>query len=192
MNYSGINHIALVTSDMDATLCFWRDLLGMRLVAGIGKQGNRQYFLDLSDNVLIAFFEWPEAEPVPDKDPGRPVKGPIIFDHVCIELDNADDLWELKDRLSAAGIWVTEVLDNGFIYSIFSTDPNGIQLEFCCRTDKFDVRNKFRIKDPAPSDITQEGPGPLQGKWPEVISPTPESERKIYPGELKKLFENEE
>ncbi|MBI5098880.1 MAG: VOC family protein [Nitrospirae bacterium] len=191
IHYKGINHVALATKDLDTTIRFWRDLLGMKLIAGIGKRGNRQYFIELSDNVLIAFFEWPEAEPVPDKDPGRPAKGPIIFDHLCIELTDKEQFWALKDRLTAAGIWVTEAIDNGFIHSIFSTDPNGIQLEFCYKIDKFDVRDKFRMKDPSPSDVTKEGPGPFPDKWPAVKNPTPENDRKVYPGELRKLFEGE-
>ena len=36
MRYTGINHLAMATADMDATIRFWRDLLGMRLVAGLG------------------------------------------------------------------------------------------------------------------------------------------------------------
>ena len=32
--YTGINHLAMATGDIDATIRFWRDLLGMRLVAG--------------------------------------------------------------------------------------------------------------------------------------------------------------
>ncbi len=45
MPYKGINHVALATNDMDTTIRFWRDLLGMKLIAGIGRSGNRQYFL---------------------------------------------------------------------------------------------------------------------------------------------------
>lgn len=191
MLYKGINHLALATNDMDNTIRFWRDLLGMKLIAGIGGRGNRQYFFELSANVLIAFFEWPEAEPVPDKDAGRPAKGPIIFDHLCIELTGREQFWALKDRLTAAGVWITEEIDNGFIRSMFSTDPNGIQLEFCYSIDNRDIRSRFRMKDVSPSAVTKEGPGPFPEKWPEVKSPTPENERKIYPGELKKLFEGE-
>jgi catechol 2,3-dioxygenase-like lactoylglutathione lyase family enzyme len=191
MLYKGINHIALATNNMDTTIRFWRDLLGMKLIAGIGKRGNRQYFFELSESVLIAFFEWPEAEPVPDKDAGRPAKGPIVFDHVCIELTNKENFWALKDRLNAAGIWVTEAIDNGFIHSIFSTDPNGIQLEFCCSIENRDIRRKFRMKDPQPSDAAKEGPGPFPDKWPDVKESTQENERKVYPGELKKLFDGE-
>lgn len=192
IHYSGINHVAFATGDMDGTIRFWRDLLGMRLTAGIGKKGNRQYFFELSGSVLISFFEWTGAEPVPDKDPGRPMKGPVIFDHVCIQLNSENELWKLKDRLNAAGIWVTEVLDNGFIYSIFSTDPNGIQLEFCCANEKINIRDRFRMKDPLPSDITKEGPGPFPERWPDVKTPSPENEKKIYQGQLKKLFEDDE
>ena len=190
--YNGINHIGLATRDMDTTIRFWRDLLGMKLVAGISDHGNRQYFFEISESVLISFFEWPEVEPVPDKDPGRPAKGPFVFDHVCIELTDKEQLWELKDRLEAAGVWVTEVLDNGFIHSIFSTDPNGIQLEFCYKTDKFDIHEKLRMIDPASSDVTKEGIGPFPDKWPSVKKPTPENERKIYPGELIKLFKGKD
>jgi len=187
----GINHVALATNDMDTTIRFWRDLLGMKLVAGVGKRGNRQYFFELSSNSLIAFFEWPEAEPVPDKDAGRPAKGPIVFDHLCIELTDREQFWSLKDRLTAAGVWVTEEIDNGFIHSIFSTDPNGIQLEFCYNMKDREISGKFRMKDPLPSEAAKEGGGPFPEKWPEVESPTPENERKVYPGELKKLFEGE-
>jgi catechol 2,3-dioxygenase-like lactoylglutathione lyase family enzyme len=40
--YTGINHLAMVTDDMEATIHFWRDLLGTRLVAGLGNGQYRQ------------------------------------------------------------------------------------------------------------------------------------------------------
>lgn len=30
MKFNGINHLAMATGDMDATIHFWRDLLGIR------------------------------------------------------------------------------------------------------------------------------------------------------------------
>jgi len=53
VKYTGINHLAMATRDMDTTLRFWRDLLGMRLVAGLGRPGYRHYF----------FQEGPEPQP---------------------------------------------------------------------------------------------------------------------------------
>lgn len=57
VKYTGINHLAMVTGDMDATIGFWRDLLGMRLVAGLGKPGYRHYFFEVSPHGMIAFFD---------------------------------------------------------------------------------------------------------------------------------------
>jgi len=187
IRYAGINHAALVTKNMDRTIRFWRDLLGLRLIAGLGKPGERQYFFEITKNTLISFFEWNEVEPVQDKDAGRPVKGPFAFDHICLELSGEEELWELKDRLEAADLWVSEVLDNGFIHSIFSTDPNNIQLEFCCRVKGADLSAHPGMIDAAPSSVTKEGPEPQPGKWPAVDKPTPPGARKIYPGELKRL-----
>ena len=39
VKFNGVNHLAMVTGDRDNTIRFWRDLLGMRLVAGLGKPG---------------------------------------------------------------------------------------------------------------------------------------------------------
>lgn len=189
--YAGINHVALATNDMDRTVRFWRDLLGMRLIAGLGEPGSRQYFFEIAESTMISFFEWPDVEPVRDKDPGSPVKGPFAFDHICIELSGEEELWGLKDRLEAANVWITEIMDNGFIHSMFSTDPNNIQLEFCCRVKDVNISHNPKMIDKAPSSITHEGPDPHPDKWPPVDNPTPPEERKIYPGVLKKLTNND-
>lgn len=188
IRYKGINHVAMATNDMDKTIRFWRDLLGMRLVAGYGGPGNRQYFFEVSKEALISFFEWPDVEPMPDKDPSSPVKGPFSLDHVCIELQDEDELWRLKNKLESAGIWVTEVIDHGFVHSIFSTDPNNIQLEFCVRVKGVSISDNPRLLDSSPSAVAKEGPEPQTDKWPSVDRITPSEERKTYPGELKKLF----
>ncbi|MFZ5997096.1 MAG: VOC family protein [Nitrospirota bacterium] len=191
IRYKGLNHLALATGDMDRTIRFWRDLLGMRLIAGLGKPGYRQYFFEISGRELISFFEWPEVEPLPEKDAGRVAKGPFAFDHVCLEVEDKDALWTLKEKLEAADIWVSEVIDNGFIHSIFTFDPNGIALEFCYSVEGVDIRKEPRMLDTAPSEVTQEGPEPQPDKWPPVEMPTPIKDRKIYPGELRKLIKPE-
>jgi catechol 2,3-dioxygenase-like lactoylglutathione lyase family enzyme len=86
MRDTGINHLALVTADMDATIRFWRDLLGMPMVVSLGHPGYRHYFFQISEYDMIAFFEWPGVEPVSEKDHGVPVRGPVAFDHVSIGL----------------------------------------------------------------------------------------------------------
>ena len=188
MKYNGINHLAMVTGDMDNTIRFWRDLLGMRLVAGLGKAGYRHYFFQISEDDLIAFFEWPGVEPVENKEHGRPVSGPFIFDHISFGVDNEDDLWELKDRLEAADFEVSDVIDHGFIHSIYAHDPNGIPIEFSHNVEGIDIREEPQMKDQSPSEITLEGAEPDEGFWPVVNRKTPVSARVVYPGAGSELF----
>ncbi len=188
IKFNGVNHLAMATGDMDSTIRFWRDLLGMRLVAGLGKKGYRHYFFELSDTDLVAFFEWPGVKPVVHKDHGMPVEGPFIFDHVSFGVENEEDLWKLKDRLEAAGFSVSDVIDHGFIHSIYSFDPNGIPIEFSANVPGREVRKKPTIVDSNPSQVTLEGSEPHLEKWPKVEEPTPESERVIYPGAGSELF----
>lgn len=188
VKYTGVNHLALVTGNMDATIRFWRDLLGMRLVAGLGQPGFRHYFFQLSENDLVAFFEWSGIQPMPEKDHGKPVTGPFIFDHVSFGVETEEELWRLKDKLEAGGFEVSDMIDHGFIHSIYSFDPNGIPIEFSVLVPGRDVRKNPVIVDRAPSKVTLEGPEPLPDKWPRVKTPTPASMRKIYRGAGSELF----
>jgi len=188
VGFNGVNHLAMVTGDMDKTVRFWRDLLGMRLVARLGQPGYRHYFFQISDTDLIAFFEWPGVEPVVKKEHGRPVKGPFIFDHVSFGVQTEDDLWQLKDRLAAAGFPISDVVDHGFIHSIYAHDPNGIPIEFSHNVEGLDIRKNPQMRDKAPSRITLEGAEPRKGMWPEVTMATPQAERVVYPGAGSELF----
>jgi len=188
VRFKGVNHLAMATGDMDKTIRFWRDLLGMRLVAGLGQPGYRHYFFEISEDDLIAFFEWSDVTPVPEKDHGRPVSGPYIFDHVSFGVEEEDDLWKLKDKLSAAGFWVSDMIDHGFIHSIYAFDPNGIPIEFSHNVEGIDVRKNPSMKDTAPSAVTREGSEPRFEKWPSVTKPTAKSERIVYPGAGSELF----
>jgi len=188
IKFNGINHLAMATGDMDKTIRFWRDLLGMRLVAGLGQPGYRHYFFEISKTDLIAFFEWSGVKAVTEKVHGMPVKGPFIFDHVSFGVETEDDLWELKDKLSVAGFEVSDVIDHGFIHSIYAYDPNGIPIEFSHNVEGIDVRKHPAMRDVRPSDITREGSEPGSDMWPKIERYTPVSEHIVYPGAGSELF----
>lgn len=183
VNYTGIHHLAMATRDMETTIGFWRDLLGLRLVAGLGRPGYRHYFFEISPHDMIAFFEWPQVEPLPEKDHGVPVKGPFGFDHVSIEVAGEDDLWLVKARLEAAGFWVSEVMDHGFIYSVYAFDPNQIPIEFSAPVPGVDLRRCPVMADRAPSAKAREGAEPQPGRWPAPTASISLEDRTIYPGE---------
>jgi len=133
MKFGGINHLAMVTNDMEKTVRFYRDVLGMPLVAAVGNIPGgypyRHYFFEIGPSNTIAFFEWPGMVEEFHKPAGQPAKGQLQFDHVSFDVESEDALLELQTRLAAAGVEVTPVIDHKIIHSIYFTDPNGIALE---------------------------------------------------------------
>lgn len=147
IKYRGVNHLAMITDDMDKTIVFWRDLLGMRMIAATGDGRNKHYFFEISENDAVAFFEWPEAVNPEMKEHGTPTDVPMLFDHVAIGVDDDNELLKLKKILSDAGFWVSKIVDHGFIHSIYSYDPNNIPIEFCAEVPGRSIRKNPLIND---------------------------------------------
>jgi catechol 2,3-dioxygenase-like lactoylglutathione lyase family enzyme len=131
----GINHLAMVTPDMEATTRFYHDVLGMELVATLGHGDPneplpyRHYFFRMGDGNTVAFFEWPGVDTGEAKPAGLPTTGEK-FDHVSFNVGTVDELLELRQRLIEAGVHVTPVVDHTVIWSIYFDDPvNGASLE---------------------------------------------------------------
>ncbi len=171
--YTGIHHLAFATGNMEETIRFWRDLLGMRLVYSYGRSGYRQYLFALSEQTFIAFFEWPGVEKLPHRPPGTPVSGPFAFDHVAIGVAGDEDLWNLTVRLSAAGFPASDVVDHGFVRSLYAFDNNGIPIEFSSPVSGIDLARQPALADSDPPAAAREGSEPVPGCWPQ---PTPLTE----------------
>jgi catechol 2,3-dioxygenase-like lactoylglutathione lyase family enzyme len=128
--WRGVNHLALVTNDMDATVRFYHGVLGARLVATIGNPSFRHYFFQVGEGNTVAFFEY-QGMPLPRfaKPAGLPDPRAAQFDHLSLNLADEHALESLRARLKEYGCEVTDVVDHGFVRSIYFTDPNGIALE---------------------------------------------------------------
>jgi catechol 2,3-dioxygenase-like lactoylglutathione lyase family enzyme len=115
---------------MDATVRFWHGVLDARLVATIGTPAFRHYFFEVAPGNTVAFFEFAGqhldsfAKPA-----GVPYARAAQFDHLSMHLPGEDALLRLRDRLKSHGCEVTDVVDHGFLRSIYFTDNNGIALE---------------------------------------------------------------
>jgi catechol 2,3-dioxygenase-like lactoylglutathione lyase family enzyme len=127
--WRGINHLALVTPDMDATVRFYAGVLGMRLVATTMAGPMRHYFFEMGPENTVAFFEIHGIKSFAKPAGGPPPEFPIQLDHISFNLPDEDALEALRARLEAFGSEVTEVVDHGFVRSIYFTDPHGIALE---------------------------------------------------------------
>ncbi|HUW02566.1 MAG TPA: VOC family protein [Acidimicrobiales bacterium] len=126
--WRGINHLALVTPDMDATVRFYAGVLDMPLVMTLMAGPMRHYFFEMSPHNTVAFFEVEGAETF-EKGAGSPAPYPVQLDHLSFDVPDLESLEVLRTRLTAAGSDVTEVVDHEVMKSVYFTDPNGIALE---------------------------------------------------------------
>lgn len=129
-HWRGINHLALITTDMDATVRFYHGTLGARLVATIGTAEFRHYFFEFGPQCTVAFFEYADTPIEPfKKAAGTPDPRAAQFDHLALNLTDEHALIDLQHRLKTADCEVTDVIDHGSVRSVYFTDPNGIALE---------------------------------------------------------------
>jgi catechol 2,3-dioxygenase-like lactoylglutathione lyase family enzyme len=161
--FRGLNHLALVCSDMARTVEFYSDVLGMPLIKTIDLPGGGQhFFFDIGNGDSLAFFWFPDAPP---SQPGvtHPAhligRGPLTtahasMNHVAFDVP-AEKIDEYQRKLKAAGIDVTEVVNHDdsenqasleitpttFVRSIYFQDPDGIMLEFASWTRELDERD---------------------------------------------------
>ena len=179
MALTGINHLAFITHDLDATIRFYRDLLGMTLEAGVGHDGYRHYFFRAGE-AQIAFFAYDGAQPMRPKPHGSPTREPLGFDHVSMTCESREDLFDAKDRLEAAGFEVSGAVDHGTMWSIYFYDPNNIPLEISW--DIMKITQPPAVADDLPLAIVAEGAEPQPGHWPEVTKPTPVAQMTAHQG----------
>lgn len=170
MPISAINHLAFITPDLEKTIRFYRDLLGMQLSAGIGHDGYRHYFFRFGQD-QVAFFEYAGASTMERKFPGVRTEKPLGFDHVSFTVDSADELFAFKDRLEAAGVDVHGAVDHGIIWSIYFYDPNGIPLELSWNL--MEILVAPAVAEDQPMAIVAEGAQPQPERWPAVTRSTP-------------------
>ncbi len=174
-----INHLAFITPDIEKTIRFYRDLLGMELTHGIGHDGYRHYFFKTANN-HVAFFEYDGARPMEYKFHGSPTTKPLGFDHVSFTVDSKEDLFALKDRLEAAGLDVQGAVDHGTMWSIYFFDPNNIPVE--ATWEFMELIKTPAMDEDDPLDIVAEGSSAQPGHWPEVTNPTRPEDMTAQPG----------
>lgn len=149
----GVNHLALVCSDMKRTVEFYKDVLGLELTKTIElPEGMGQhFFFDIGKGDSLAFFWFPNA---PENVPGvtapgsLPGRGDITsaigsMNHIAFDVD-PDKIDDYRARLKEKGVrctgvtnhddseagWSPEMHDGVFMRSVYFFDPDGLQLEF--------------------------------------------------------------
>ena len=157
----GINHVALVCSDMARTVDFYSNVLGMPLIKSLDLPGGmgQHFFFDAGNGDCVAFFWFADA---PDRVPGvsSPDAIPGIGDitsavstmnHLAFHVP-AEKFDAYRQRLKDKGVRVgpgaqprrerrgrcrATVHPGVYVRSFYFQDPDGITLEFACWIKEF-------------------------------------------------------
>ena len=156
MQYSGVNHVALVARDMAETVAFYEGVLDMPLVKTVEFPSGRgqHFFFDCGGGGMVAFFWFPNAPPIApgiasmheDVRKNGAMTAHASMNHLAISipLEKFDDY---ASRLKSKGVPVfvinhdespqgasPEVHEGTWIRSMYFRDPNGIHMELAALT----------------------------------------------------------
>jgi catechol 2,3-dioxygenase-like lactoylglutathione lyase family enzyme len=121
---AGVDHLALICSELERTIEFYTQVLGMRLTRIIQNRDeptSTHIFLDMGGGNQLAFFDFP------DKGPGRTVRGVGSMHHVA-QKTRPDQIRAVLGRLDERHISYSlhGTSDAG---SIYVRDPDEILVE---------------------------------------------------------------
>jgi len=120
MRLQGMHHVTAITRDLERTTAFYRDVLGLALVAEESNPDDpqaRHFWFGDSSGTLISFLEYPELE-------AQPAGGSSLH-HFALRVSSAEELSAWVDYLRSRDVECTDVLDRGRFSSIYLHDPDG-------------------------------------------------------------------
>jgi glyoxylase I family protein len=123
LRIAGLHHVTVICRDVQRSVDFYRNLLGMRLVrqsVNDDDEASRHlYFGDERGHpgTLVTCLEYPNLEE------GR--VGPGSTHHFALAVDSLEELHAWRGYLASRGISSTEVMERGPYSSIYMRDPDG-------------------------------------------------------------------
>ena len=119
-----VAHVVLNVGDVEASVRFYADALGMEVVA---HRAERQMaFLSFgAQHHDIALFGAPEGAE----------RGALGLHHIAFQIDGGiEELKAVYQRLVGQGFEVEDIVDRGITKSLHLRDPDGNRLELFCET----------------------------------------------------------
>jgi catechol 2,3-dioxygenase-like lactoylglutathione lyase family enzyme len=120
----GVDHLALISSDLEATIRFYTETIGMRLTRIVQNRddpSSTHIFLDMGGGNQLAFFDFPEHGP------DRTVRGVGSMHHIALKGEPAQMhaiIANLEERHLPYSLHGTA--ESG---SVYIRDPDGILVE---------------------------------------------------------------
>ncbi|MFB6254295.1 MAG: VOC family protein, partial [Halobacteriaceae archaeon] len=136
IHLQGTDHITISGGNLEQTIEFYRDVLGMPLVLcqpNLDQPELTHLFFDTGDGRLLTFFVSEDQQS--NENPPRVQQGQVH--HLAFSVE-PDRLADVKQNLSDIGKHYNE-FDRGAFHSVYTRDHNGLTLEL--------VADKYAIPD---------------------------------------------
>lgn len=135
LDWQGMDHIALATADLEETVRFYTEVLGMQAddINPPNPIHGRTCTIKPGPQakVELHFFEQTDAQPLPSHPEilQRLMFPYVGVHHIAFLLPDAETGQQLQARLQAHDIVTTPVMDQGATYNFLFQDNNGLVLE---------------------------------------------------------------
>ena len=127
---NGVNHVAILTADMDRFIGFWEEAFDAKVVhddpSHGGRVGERMVVMTIGGPSALNVFQ------VPDNTQAQvqtPMFGRGRIDHLALNVASREALDEVRGRLIKLGASDGTVTDFGPALSVFFRDPDGLEAE---------------------------------------------------------------
>jgi catechol 2,3-dioxygenase-like lactoylglutathione lyase family enzyme len=130
----GFNHVATLTPDVDRLVEFHATVFDAVVVHEMAARPDhpRMVILDLGGGAALNVFEAPAEDIIGDR---RRQGGRGAIDHYGLAVESLAALQRVQERLVAAGAEIGEIQQLGTEWSLFFRDPDGMELEVCCKAE---------------------------------------------------------
>jgi catechol 2,3-dioxygenase len=137
MEIRELGHIVLQVTDLDRSIRFYRDTLGLPLVSQGKPRDQRIVFFSLgAKHHDLALIELAPGAQGQDQ-----TRAGVM--HIAFKIgDDIELLKEAKERMVAAGVPVVRTTEHMTTYSLYLSDPDGITVELYVDRDPAIWRDK--------------------------------------------------
>jgi catechol 2,3-dioxygenase-like lactoylglutathione lyase family enzyme len=131
----GFNHVATLTTDMERTVGFYAAAFGAEVTFEMARTDDhpRMTVLDLGGGGALNVFEVDSPDEIVGDRRRQGGRGAI--DHYALAVDSLATLESVRDKLVELGTDIGEIQRLGSEWSLFFRDPDGMELEVCCKAE---------------------------------------------------------
>ena len=128
MLLNGFNHVALLTSDTERFVDFYRDVFDAEVITSQQMPEGRLTFVKIGPHTEFNLFE---VDGNSEAERQTPMFGRGRLDHFGVQARSIESFEEIRRRLRERGAADDFVTDFGPVLSLFFRDPDGLECEVC-------------------------------------------------------------